>query len=51
MYLNRAKQNPDNNLKLWYRQPAEDWKEALPLGNGRIGVMVYGHYPIHIRYW
>lgn len=29
-------------LKLWYEQPATQWEEALPLGNGRLGVMVYG---------
>ncbi|MFP4385420.1 MAG: glycosyl hydrolase family 95 catalytic domain-containing protein, partial [Spirochaetia bacterium] len=28
--------------KLWYRKPAESWKEGLPLGNGRIGVMMCG---------
>lgn len=28
--------------KLWYRQPAQKWVEALPLGNGRIGAMVFG---------
>ena len=28
--------------KLWYRQPAKDWNEALPLGNGRLGAMVMG---------
>lgn len=27
---------------LWYRQAAKDWNEALPVGNGRIGAMVYG---------
>ena len=27
---------------LWYRQPAAEWKEALPVGNGRLGAMVYG---------
>ena len=27
---------------LWYRQPARDWNEALPLGNGRLGAMVFG---------
>jgi len=27
---------------LWYRQPAEKWVEALPLGNGRLGAMVFG---------
>lgn len=29
-------------LKLWYAQPAEKWTEALPLGNGRIGAMIFG---------
>ena len=28
---------------LWYDKPAEYWEEALPLGNGRIGAMVYGN--------
>ncbi|MCM1568211.1 MAG: glycoside hydrolase family 95 protein [Roseburia sp.] len=28
--------------RLWYRQPAESWEEALPLGNGRLGAMVFG---------
>ncbi|MBS1664419.1 MAG: glycoside hydrolase family 95 protein [Bacteroidetes bacterium] len=28
--------------RLWYRQPAAVWTEALPLGNGRLGGMVYG---------
>ena len=30
------------DLKLWYRQPAEEWMQALPLGNGRLGAMVFG---------
>lgn len=29
-------------LKLWYRQPAVQWVEALPVGNGRLGAMVFG---------
>jgi alpha-L-fucosidase 2 len=28
--------------KLWYKVPAENWIEALPIGNGRLGAMVYG---------
>lgn len=28
---------------LWYDQPARLWVEALPLGNGRLGAMVYGN--------
>lgn len=30
------------DLILWYRQPAEEWTEALPIGNGRLGAMVFG---------
>jgi len=29
-------------LKLWYKQPAAVWTEALPVGNGRLGAMVFG---------
>ncbi len=29
--------------KLWYDKPAQVWTEALPLGNGRLGAMVYGN--------
>lgn len=31
-----------NSLKLWYRRPAQEWVEALPLGNGSLGAMVFG---------
>ena len=27
---------------LWYSQPAKDWNEALPVGNGRLGAMIFG---------
>ena len=27
---------------IWYRQPATNWNEALPIGNGRLGAMVFG---------
>jgi hypothetical protein len=33
---------PEARLKLWYRQPAAQWDEALPVGNGRLGAMVFG---------
>ena len=29
-------------LKLWYEKPAAKWEEALPVGNGRLGAMIYG---------
>ena len=30
------------DLRLWYQQPAANWNEALPIGNGRLGAMVFG---------
>lgn len=35
-------QEPENALTLWYRKPAEKWIEAMPVGNGRLGAMVFG---------
>ncbi|SEM99608.1 alpha-L-fucosidase 2 [Chitinophaga rupis] len=32
----------DSLLRLWYQQPATQWIAALPVGNGRIGAMVFG---------
>jgi alpha-L-fucosidase 2 len=43
-----AADGPDNRLKLWYNQPAVLWEEALPVGNGRLGAMVFGD-PVHER--
>ncbi|WP_303071064.1 glycoside hydrolase family 95 protein, partial [Bacteroides nordii] len=34
--------NAQNDLTLWYTTPARVWEEALPLGNGRLGAMVFG---------
>jgi len=31
-----------SDLKLWYAKPAALWTEALPVGNGRLGAMVFG---------
>lgn len=31
-----------DRLTLWYEQPASTWEEALPVGNSRLGVMVFG---------
>ena len=40
-----CQQKPTENpyQTLWYRTPAEQWEDALPLGNGRLGMMVFGH--------
>ena len=32
----------DDALLLWYDKPASEWTEALPVGNGRLGAMVFG---------
>ena len=36
-----VKEEP-TDLKLWYDEPAAQWVEALPVGNGRLGAMVFG---------
>lgn len=36
------RQQRNANLKLWYTSPANEWVEALPVGNGRLGAMVFG---------
>ena len=35
-----------DDLRLWYKRPAMFWTEALPVGNGRLGAMVYGRTDI-----
>lgn len=40
--LNLSAQS-DTLLKLWYDQPAKQWVEALPVGNGRLGAMIFGN--------
>lgn len=39
--MNEAATSP-SDLTLWYDKPANQWVEALPLGNGRLGAMVFG---------
>ncbi|MCW3092551.1 MAG: alpha-L-fucosidase [Ferruginibacter sp.] len=31
-----------NDLKIWFNHPASNWNEALPVGNGRLGAMIFG---------
>lgn len=40
--FSRPARGPASPLTLWYQQPARRWLEALPLGNGRLGAMVFG---------
>ena len=32
----------DPSTLLWYKAPASVWEEAMPIGNGRLGAMVFG---------
>jgi alpha-L-fucosidase 2 len=34
--------SPSHKAELWYSRPATRWMEAVPIGNGRIGGMIYG---------
>ena len=40
--FSKAPAQQKHDLLLWYDQPAKDWNEALPVGNGRLGAMVFG---------
>ncbi len=40
--LGIAGTNAQNHLTLWYKSPAKAWEEALPVGNGRLGAMIFG---------
>ena len=35
-------ENVENDLSLWFDQPAKGWTDALPLGNGSLGALMYG---------
>jgi len=34
--------NLPSDMKIWFNQPADNWNDALPVGNGRLGAMVFG---------
>ncbi len=40
--LTQSEKETNPSLTLWYDKPANGWTEALPLGNGRLGAMIYG---------
>ena len=42
LVLRLNSQNTPGELKIWFTKPAENWNEALPVGNGRLGAMVFG---------
>ena len=35
-------QQSSSPLKIWFTRPADNWNEALPVGNGRLGAMIFG---------
>jgi len=35
-------QTPPSGMRIWFSKPAESWNDALPVGNGRLGAMVFG---------
>lgn len=35
-------QDKPSGMKIWFTHPATSWNEALPLGNGRLGAMIFG---------
>lgn len=37
-------QSIDPSTLMWYDRPAEKWEDALPIGNGRLGAMIFGKY-------
>ena len=39
---NPEQETADPEVVLWYNEPAADWNQALPIGNGRLGAMVFG---------
>ncbi|MCX2475316.1 glycoside hydrolase family 95 protein [Pedobacter sp. MC2016-05] len=41
-YSNLCRAQQHREHVLWYAQPAKNWVEALPLGNGKLGAMIYG---------
>jgi len=42
LFMQYSDQDFDPSLILWYKQAATEWEEALPVGNGRLGAMVFG---------
>ncbi len=41
-FLSCSEDQKKYDTKLWYDKPASDWYEALPIGNGTLGAMVFG---------
>lgn len=44
VFVSATAQTSNSHNVMWYEQPATKWNEALPVGNGRLGAMVYGNF-------
>ena len=42
LVLSTEPTSAQERVRLWYDEPASKWTEAMPLGNGRLGAMVFG---------
>jgi alpha-L-fucosidase 2 len=42
MFCSCAAAQDKKDLTLWYDKPSAEWNHALPIGNGRLGAMVFG---------
>lgn len=42
LFASCSQKEEEHVMKLWYEKPAGNWEEALPIGNGRLGAMIYG---------
>lgn len=45
LVLSAEQASARDRIRLWYDEPASKWTEAMPLGNGRLGAMVFGTAP------
>jgi alpha-L-fucosidase 2 len=43
LIISCSSEQQKSDLTLWYPEPATIWEEALPLGNGRLGAMIFGN--------
>ena len=41
-FLSSICQDLPSGMKIWFNKPAGSWNEALPVGNGRLGAMIFG---------
>ncbi len=44
LHVENSDKSIDPSTMMWYDKPAEKWEDALPVGNGRLGAMIYGRY-------